>query len=89
MNQISERISKLPKDLQSMIDEFNVEHRKRFYWSLHELKNPTYCETCNKYIKTRVYSFRNGNENCCSEECLDNYVCELDRNYYGIRVDNR
>jgi hypothetical protein len=72
MDTLLNNISKLPKELQIMIDEYNVEHRKKFNWSLEELKRPCYCDTCNKYIKTNVYSLRNGDENCCSPECLDN-----------------
>ena len=74
-------ISNLPKELQILISEYNVKHRQQFYWSLHQLKNPTYCEVCDKYIKKYIYSNRRGDEICCSTECLNNYHIVFYRDY--------
>ena len=69
---ISKLLSELPNELQIKISEYNVEHRKQFYWALKDLKYPCYCDTCNKYIKKGVYSYRGSTEQCCSSECVDN-----------------
>ena len=72
MDNLLNKIYKLPKDLQIIISEYNVEHRKKFYWCLQDLKEPCYCDTCNKYIIKDVYNFCRSTEQCCSSDCLDN-----------------
>ncbi len=71
----------LPKDLQMIVNEDYVNHRKQFYWALKEIENPEWCQVCDKIIKKCVYSYRGGVEVCCSDECLDNFgsISKFDR----------
>jgi hypothetical protein len=63
----------LAKDLQMIVNEDHVKHIKQFRWTLKEIENPQWCQVCDKIIKKYVYSYRRGDEVCCSNECLDNF----------------
>jgi len=82
MEDLARLILSLPNDLQSTIYEYNVEHRKKFYWSLKDIENSQWCQVCDNIIKKYVFSYRRGDEVCCSNECLDNFgsIAEFDRN---------
>ena len=66
-----EKLLQLPREIQILISEYNLEHRKQFYWALKDIQNPSYCQTCDKLIKKDVYSYRNSDEICCSDSCLE------------------
>ena len=54
-------------------DEYNSEHREKMRLVLEDIRNPQYCEVCNKMIIKYVYSIRRSDMICCSIECVDNY----------------
>ncbi len=67
-------MNQLPKNLQTYIYEYNVEHRKKMRWVLDQIRGQTICEVCDKYIiKDAIYSLRGCDMVCCSMECCDNY----------------
>ena len=71
MSNITNLFYSLPNELQIYIFEYNPEHRKKMYWVLEDIRNPTYCDNCEKTIKTQIYSRPRRHEKCCSIECVD------------------
>ena len=74
-------ISKLPLP-DDMINEINSylfitsidNHKHKMRKILDEIEcNDNYCDTCGKYLVRYIYCIRNGEEMCCSPECVDNY----------------
>ena len=81
MENLTKLILGLPKVLQLMIYEYNVTHRKNFYWVLKDINNSQWCQACDKIIKRHIYSRRGGDDICCSSECLDELsVMQFDEN---------
>uniref|UniRef100_A0A6C0DRP5 Uncharacterized protein n=1 Tax=viral metagenome TaxID=1070528 RepID=A0A6C0DRP5_9ZZZZ len=72
MNQ--QYISRLPREIQILIGEYNVDHRKimnwvlhdirkishfqSFYWTLREIECMEYCDMCNRFLSGPVFTFR-------------------------------
>ena len=66
---------KLPYEILIQIYEYNYdpEFAKKMRWVLEDIRNPQYCEVCDKLIKKYIYSIRNCDMICCSNECVDLY----------------
>jgi len=74
--QLQQRIRSLPKEIQILIDEYNVEHRPKFYKILSIFKKDTpYCYECVvceiKKIGFVLYS-HSVSDFVCSKKCLEN-----------------
>lgn len=60
--------------MENMENMENMEIMEIMEKVLKEIKTSVvYCDTCGKYLVSVVYSSRNGEENCCSIECVDNF----------------
>ena len=65
---------KLPYEIIIEIFEYNPEHREKMRWVLEDIRNPQYCEVCDKLIIKYIYSRPRCDMICCSSECVDNWV---------------
>jgi len=64
----------LPDVLRNEIYMYDPEHREKMKAVLKEIQTNSKCEVCDRVILKYVYSSRNGDEICCSEECLDSWI---------------
>jgi formylmethanofuran dehydrogenase subunit E len=67
---MSEKINQLERVLQTAMDEYYVRHVHNFHWILKDIEETCWCDNCDKTIMRGIYSNRNGDEICCSLECL-------------------
>lgn len=62
-------------EMQSLVnmnmDNDMENHKNKMKLVFDDIKNPIYCDNCNKFIFMKIYSTRGGDENCCSFECID------------------
>ena len=69
----------LPYDITNEINSylfltFKQAHQKKMHRVFSDIiSSTTYCDTCGKYLVSNYYSSRNGDEKCCSYECIDEY----------------
>jgi hypothetical protein len=60
----------LPKEIQDLVFEFNIEHRFLMKNVLNQLKNYIFCENCNKLIAPSLLN----KVRYCSSVCLYNLL---------------
>jgi hypothetical protein len=87
MNQVLSRMSHLPKELQDLISEYNVEHRPNMRFVLDDLTNhKPYSLICNGCgigkIGICLYSYI-PEEFVCSKKCVKSYIESLPSHMQG------
>ena len=60
----------LPKVIQDIVFEFNIEHRDQMKTVLNQLISYIFCINCNQLISPSILN----RINCCSSECLYNLM---------------
>lgn len=82
-NKIMKRVSELPKEIQNIIYEFNVDHRKymkRIFQYILQMK--FICDCCQKYMVKNMYRSKYYERMfCCSNECLYILIYEPEWDY--------